>query len=151
MTIAAPHPDTWRTTPTAWTLETAHAALRDQLPHWPLELPARFTFAWRSGHYDVSATEDGAAIRLVVTGAIGALPFSSENRQGRSKVLAALVRLRKSWPRAGLTLTGNRVELHHELHVKAPMGFPALMGAVSESLLSVLPAIEAIEADLMPV
>lgn len=134
-----------------WTLDRAAAKLTDVVTGHPMSLPTAFQFRWRSGQYRIEVLDDGEAAILQLSGIVGTIPFTSEDRSSRRRVLDTLRHMRDIWPCAGLTLTGGQVRLHQEIPAeRTGLSFREMVAKASAALLPVQPVIELIESDLWP-
>lgn len=134
-----------------WTLDRAASTLVDVVISQPVSLPAAFQFRWRSGRYRVAVQESGESALLHLSGVVGTIPFTSEDRSSRSRVLDTLRHMRDVWPCAGLTLAGGQVRLARDVPAEqVNLSFREMVAQASAALLPVQPIIELIESDLWP-
>lgn len=134
-----------------WTLERASSKLLDVATSHPMSLPTTFQFRWRSGRYKIAVQDDVEVPLLRLSGVVGTIPFSCEDRTSRSRVLDTLRHMRDIWPCAGLTLAGGQVRLSREMAAERPhMSFREMIAQASTALLPIQPVIELIESDLWP-
>lgn len=160
MTIAIPTleptfdwPEGWSAieNDTRWTLDRAAARLMEVVTGHPMSLPTAFQFRWRSGRYSIRVEEDPNAAILHLSGVVGTIPFTLEDRSSRRRVLETLRHMRDVWPGAGLTLTGGQVRLLRQIPAEQPvLSFREMIAQASSALLPVQPIIELIESDLWP-
>ena len=160
MTIAYPAPEPTMEWPEdwsaieyedRWTLDRAASTLVDVVVSQPMSLPAAFQFRWRSGRYRIAVQESDEAALLHLSGVVGTIPFTSEDRSSRSRVLDTLRHMRDVWPCAGLSLAGGQVRLAREIPAEQPnLSFREMVAQASAALLPVQPIIELIESDLWP-
>jgi len=135
---------------TRWTLDRAAAMLMDVVTSHPMSLPTSFQFRWRSGHYQIDVEQADSEVRLRLSGVVGTVPFTSEDRSSRRRVLDTLRHLRDLWPCAGLSLMGGQVRLQRDLSYSQPVSFREMVAQATSALLPVQPVIELIESDLWP-
>ncbi|HEY4547572.1 MAG TPA: hypothetical protein VIG90_14265 [Pedomonas sp.] len=134
-----------------WTLDRASSTLLDVVTSHPMSLPTSFQFRWRSGRYQIAVQESSDAAVLQLSGVVGTIPFTSEDRSSRRRVLDTLRHMRDIWPCAGLTLAGGQVRLARELPAdRESLSFREMVAQASTALLPVQPVIELIESDLWP-
>jgi len=134
-----------------WTLDRAAAKLTDIVTSHPMSLPTSFQFRWRSGRYHIEVQESADTAVLQLSGVVGTIPFTSEDRSSRRRVLDTLRHMRDVWPCAGLMLTGGQVRLQREIPAeRTGLSFREMVAQASAALLPVQPIIELIESDLWP-
>lgn len=134
-----------------WTLDRAASKLTDVVISQPMSLPAAFQFRWRSGRYRIAIQERDETALLHLSGIVGTIPFTLEDRSSRSRVLDTLRHMRDIWPCAGLSLAGGQVRLARDLPAEQPhLSFREMVAQASAALLPVQPIIELIESDLWP-
>lgn len=136
---------------TRWNLDRAANRLLDVVTTQPLSLPSTFQFRWRAGRYSIQLQESADAAVLRLSGIVGTIPFTCEDRSSRRRVLDTLRHMRDVWPCAGFTLTRGQVQLLREIPAERPaLSFREMIAQASSVLLPVKPVIELIESDLWP-
>lgn len=134
-----------------WTLDRAASRLMDVVTSHPMSLPTAFKFRWRSGRYHIEVQENSDTTLLHLSGIVGTIPFTCEDRSSRRRVLDTLRHMRDVWPAAGLKLAGGQVRLERDIPAEQPnLSFREMVAQASAALLPVQPIIELIESDLWP-
>lgn len=138
-----------------WTLASAHKALLAESVEQPLVLPTRFDFSWRGGQYRVYAehtpnTEGEEAIQVRIDGALGTLPYSSENRPSRIRSLAAVRALQAMSGPTKLHLIGNTVYLRHSDVYCHAASYVLLVTTATQVLAGAMDALAELEPCLYP-
>ena len=110
------------------------------------KLPAGFTFMWRGIAFSARAESLPGGIRLMLSGDMGAVPYSAENRTGRAKLLT-LVRCQGAGASPEFQVSREqRLVLLAEVEVQAPVTAAAILGWTAHLLLRSKPYIDLAES-----
>jgi len=99
-----------------------HGELERRAP----KIPFSFSFRWRGTEFEGRVQQDGAGLCLLLKTELGTLPYSAENANLRSRVLAAIEDGPHS-QRCGVTVTSHQTaELTREVPISAASGLTAI-------------------------
>lgn len=115
----------------------------DGLASWPLATPFLFRFCLGAQVFAVGGNPHGEGVALNIRGVIGALPFHSEDRAARKRLIEALD---GPYPRAlGLRLRAGHVVLDHHQRLKAGIALAQLLGEAASAILTARVALRPLE------
>lgn len=153
MQLALAYQTDWPDMPgdSRWSLERASNALAEFITSSPLLLPVAFQFCWRGIRYEVTAQQADDKTTIRIAGVLGRVPFTSEDRRTRSRIVNILRHALETWPMCGLRFAGGEVHLDCNVEHHGAVSLADLATAASCALLQIQPALEIIESDLIPV
>lgn len=115
----------------------------DGLSNWPLATPFQFRFCLGRQVFAVGGNPHGEGVALRIRGVLGALPFHSEDRAARKRLIEALD---GPYPRAlGLRLRAGHVALDHQQRLTAGINLAQLLGEAASAILNARIALRPLE------